>query len=303
MKASRSFGPGEPSSATFRKTWSKKSWKIPRAFTAVFKGVRIPATVLFSDIVGFTTLTESADPEALVKQLNEYLSRMTATVFKHNGTLDKFIGDAIMAVWGNVSSRGVLEDTKACLQAALDMRRELETLNVRWKAEGAAPFAIGIGINQGDVLGGNIGSEQRADPTVIGDAVNLASRLEALTRVYRTDILVGASVREVVRDEFDFRSVALVRVKGKTKPVETFTLIGAKGDSGNEDLVRRLEIYEGGFQKFRERQFAQAKSFFSEFLEFFPKDVLAKLYFERSSEYEKQPPDESWNAVEVFKEK
>ena len=99
-------------------------------------------------------MTESADPEALVKQLNEYLSRMTAAVFEQSGTLDKFIGDAVMAVWGNVSSRGVAEDAKACARAALAMRRELQALNEKWKAEGTAPFAIGIGINQGDVLGG-----------------------------------------------------------------------------------------------------------------------------------------------------
>ena len=117
---------------------------------------------------------------------------MTAAVFENNGTLDKFIGDAVMAVWGNVSSRGVAEDAKSCARAALAMRRELRALNEKWKAEGIAPFAIGIGINQGDVLGGNIGSQEKADPTVIGDAVNLASRLEALTRTYGVDILVGA---------------------------------------------------------------------------------------------------------------
>ncbi len=125
----------------------------PDSFYSSLRGVRLPATILFSDIVGFTAMTESADPEALVKQLNEYLSRMTAAVFEHNGTLDKFIGDAVMAVWGNVSSRGVAEDAKSCARAALAMRRELRALNEKWKAEGIAPFAIGMGINQGDVLG------------------------------------------------------------------------------------------------------------------------------------------------------
>ena len=170
--------------------------------------MRIPATVLFSDVVGFTALTENADPEALVRQLNEYLSRMTAAVFENGGTLDKFIGDAVMAVWGNVRSRGRAEDAKSAARAALAMRRELWTLNQRWFAEGIVPFAIGIGINQGDVLVGNIGSQQKADPTVIGDAVNLASRLESLTRTYGVDILLGPSATELVRDEFYVRSVA-----------------------------------------------------------------------------------------------
>jgi adenylate cyclase len=275
----------------------------PDSFYSSLRGVRLPATILFSDIVGFTSMTESADPEALVKQLNEYLSRMTAAVFAHNGTLDKFIGDAVMAVWGNVSSRGVAEDAKACTRTALLMRRELETLNQKWAEEGIAPFHIGIGINHGDVLGGNIGSQEKADPTVIGDAVNLASRLEALTRTYAVDILVGARASELIRDEFDLRSVALVQVKGKTKPVEIFTLIGAKNEPGDPEFLQRLETYETGFRKFRERDFRQAKILFSQFLEFYPDDALARMYLERALEYEGQPPDDAWNAVEVFKKK
>ena len=275
----------------------------PDSFYSSLRGVRLPATILFSDIVGFTSMTESADPEALVKQLNEYLSRMTAAVFEHNGTLDKFIGDAVMAVWGNVSSRGVAEDAKACAYTALAMRRELVALNAKWAGEGIAPFHIGIGINHGDVLGGNIGSQEKADPTVIGDAVNLASRLEALTRTYAVDILVGARASELIRDEFDLRSVALVQVKGKSKPVEIFTLIGAKKEPADPEFLQRLETYEKGFRKFRERDFAQARILFSQFLEFYPHDTLARMYLERSREYEAAPPDEAWNAVEVFKKK
>jgi adenylate cyclase len=275
----------------------------PGSFYSSLRGVRLPATILFSDIVGFTAMTEGADPEALVKQLNEYLSRMTAAVFENDGTLDKFIGDAVMAVWGNVSSRGVAEDAKSCARAALAMRRALRTLNAKWETEGIAPFAIGIGINQGDVLGGNIGSQEKADPTVIGDAVNLASRLEALTRTYGVDILVGASASELIRDEFDLRSVALVQVKGKTRPVEIFALIGAKNEPSDPKFLQRLEVYEAGLRKFRERAFTQAKILFSEFLEFYPDDALARMYLERALEYEEQPPDQAWNAVEIFKKK
>jgi adenylate cyclase len=275
----------------------------PDSFYSSLRGVRIPATILFSDIVGFTAMTESAEPEALVKKLNEYLSRMTAAVFQHNGTLDKFIGDAVMAVWGNVSSCGAVEDAKSCARAALAMRRELRALNEKWKVEGTAPFAIGMGINHGDVLGGNIGSQEKADPTVIGDAVNLASRLEALTRTYAVDILVGVRASELIRDEFHLRSVALVQVKGKTKPVEIFALIGEKNDPGDPEFLQRLETYEAGFRKFREREFTQAKILISQFLEFYPDDALAQMYLERALEYEEQPPDGAWNAVEVFKKK
>ena len=275
----------------------------PDSFYSALRGVRLPATILFSDIVGFTTMTESADPEKLVTQLNEYLSRMTAAVFENNGTLDKFIGDAVMAVWGNVSSRGVSEDAKLGARSALAMRRELRALNEKWRAEGTAPFHFGIGINHGDVLVGNIGSQEKADPTVIGDAVNLASRLEALTRIYNVDILVGARAAELIRDDFDLRSVALVQVKGKTKPVELFTLIGAKNERADTEFLERLETYETGFRKFRERDFTQAKILFSQFLEFYPDDTLAKMYLERALEYEEAPPDAAWNAVEVFKKK
>ena len=130
----------------------------PGGFYSNLKGVRIPATILFSDIVGFTSLTEHADPEALVKQLNEYLSQMTKAVFDNGGTLDKFIGDAVMAVWGNVRSQGKMEDTKMAVRDELTMRRELWNLKANWVERGIAPVAIGHGINQGDVLAGKIGS-------------------------------------------------------------------------------------------------------------------------------------------------
>jgi len=273
----------------------------PDSFYSSLRGIRLPATILFSDIVGFTSLTEKADPEQLVTQLNEYLSRMTAAVFANNGTLDKFIGDAVMAVWGNVTSAGVAEDARACARAAVTMRHELLQLNQQWKERGIAPFQFGIGINHGEVLVGNIGSQEKADPTVIGDAVNLASRLEALTRTYSVDILVGARAAELIRDQFNLRSVAFVQVKGKTEPVEIFTLVSAK--ETQTDFLKRLETYEAGFRRFRDRDFTQAKILFSQFLEFYPEDALAKMYLERALEYEEQPPDAAWNAVEVFKKK
>ena len=275
----------------------------PGGFYSSLKGVRIPATVLFSDIVGFTSLTENADPEALVKQLNEYLSQMTKAVFDNGGTLDKFIGDAVMAVWGNVRSQGKAEDAKAAVRAALAMRRELWNLNADWFKRGIAPFAMGIGINQGDVLGGNIGSHEKADPTVIGDAVNLASRLEGLTRTYGTDILLGPTAADLVRDEFHIRSVARVQVKGKTEPVEISTLIGAHSAEIDKEFLKHLETYEEAFKTFRQRDFREAKILLSRFLEFYPLDFLAKMYLERALEYEQTPPDEEWNAVEVFRKK
>jgi adenylate cyclase len=275
----------------------------PASYYSSLRGVRVPVTMLFSDLIGFTTLSEKADPEALVVQLNEYLTRMTSVVFSNGGTLDKFIGDAIMAVWGNVGSLGVAQDAKNCARAALGMRRELQQLNQKWQDEGRMGLGMGIGINQGEVIVGNIGSQERMDPTVIGDSVNLASRLEGLTRIYGVDILVGATAAQLVRDEFYLRSIARVQVKGKTKPVDVFTLIGARNEDVDPQLLKWLESYEDGLEKFRTRDFTQAKILFSRFLEFYPDDLLAKMYLDRVLEYEQQPPDKAWDAVEVFTKK
>jgi adenylate cyclase len=278
----------------------------PGGYYSSMLGSRKPVTVLFCDIVGFTTLIEHADPVVLVKKLNEYLSRMVTNIFENGGTLDKFIGDAVMGVWGNVSSRGVAEDAKAAVGAALGMRDSLRELNEQWRAEGKTGLEFGIGINQGEAVVGNIGSyepHERLDPTVIGDAVNLASRLEGLTRIYGVDILLGETVSSLVRDEFHLRTVARVQVKGKSEPVDICGLIAARGGNVDPEFLNWLAVYEDGIRKFRERDFTQAKILFSRFLEFYPEDTLAKMYLERALEYEKEPPDEAWNAVEVFRKK
>ena len=275
----------------------------PHSYYSSLRGARLPVTVLFSDLIGFTTLSEKGDPEALVVQLNEYLSRMTSVVFSNGGTLDKFIGDGIMAVWGNVRSFGMAEDAKNCARAALGMRRELRNLNQKWRGEGRMGFGMGIGINHGEVIVGNIGSHERMDPTVIGDSANLASRIEGLTRVYGLDILVGATAAELVRDEVYLRSVARVQVKGKTKPVDILTFIGARNEEVDREFLKWLETYEEGLDKFRARDFTQAKILFSRFLEFYPDDLLAKMYLDRALRYEQAPPDEAWDAVEVFEKK
>ena len=275
----------------------------PGSYYNTLRGVRIPVTVLFSDLIGFTTTTETADPETLVKQLNEYLSRMTAAVFEEKGTVDKFIGDAVMAVWGNVSSRGVAEDAKAAARTALRMREELKALNERWLAEGVDPFKFGLGINHGEAVAASIGSQEKADPTVIGDAVNLASRLEALTRTYGVDVLVGPKASELIDADFYLRTVARVQVKGKSEPIEVTALVGARDEAVDPELLRWLETYEEAIRRFRARSFTEAKILLSQFLEFYPDDRLAKMYLERCLAYEQQPPDQTWDAAEVFTSK
>src|SRR5438874_13824042 len=160
-----------------------------------------------------------------------------------------------------------------------------------------------IGNNQGKLIIGNMDIQDRIVLTFIGDEVNLSSRHEGLTRIYGIDILVGASAAELVRDEVHLRSVARVQVKGKIKPADIFTFVAARDETVDPEFLKWLETYEEGLEKFRARDFIQAKILFSRFLEFYPDDRLAKMYLNRSLEYEQAPPDEAWEAVEVFEKK
>ncbi len=177
-------------------------------------GKRKPVTIMFSDVRGFTTMTESADAQELVRQLNEYLTEMVSCVFITGGTLDKFIGDAVMAEWGNVTSAGIAEDARQSVRCALLMRDKLDELNTRWLSEGRMELKFGIGINQGDVIAGNMGSLDRQEFTVIGDAVNLAARLEGQTKTFHQWLLLGESVAELVKDAFVLQSVGLIQGLG-----------------------------------------------------------------------------------------
>ena len=181
-------------------------------------------TVLFSDIRGFTTLSERGQPEDVVQTLNEYFTRMVHLVFLHKGTLDKFVGDMVMALFGAPLSDPQHADH--AVEAALDMVAELGKLNQKWKAEGRPELDIGIGINTGPMIAGNIGSEAIMSYTVIGDAVNLGSRLESLNKQYGTRIIISDATRQQLTGNYRFRPLGDVVVKGKTKPVAIFEVVG-----------------------------------------------------------------------------
>jgi adenylate cyclase len=186
-------------------------------------GTRREMTVLFSDIRGFTTVSEKGQPEDIVHTLNEYFTRMVDIVFKHHGTLDKFVGDMVMALFG-----APLDDphhAEHAVEAALEMIEELMRLNEGWKAQGRPELDIGIGINTGPMIAGNIGSEQIMSYTVIGDAVNLGSRLESLNKNYGTRIIISEATRSQLTGHYEFRSLGDVVVKGKTKPVAIFEVV------------------------------------------------------------------------------
>ncbi len=191
-------------------------------------GQRREMTVLFSDIRGFTTLTERGEPEDTVRMLNEYFTRMVAIVFQHQGTVDKFVGDMVMALFG--APLADPQHADHAVETALDMMEELRNLNARWKTEGLdVNLDIGIGVNTGPMIAGNIGSDQIMSYTVIGDAVNLGSRLESLNKQYSTHIIISDETRQRLTGNFVFRPLGDVVVKGKTRPVAIFEVLGRAG--------------------------------------------------------------------------
>lgn len=202
-------------------------------------GRRREMSVLFSDIRGFTALTEKGEPEALVAQLNEYFSVMVEVVFTHRGTLDKFVGDMVMALFGAPLDDDAHADH--AVEAALAMVRELEALNARWRAGGRPTLGIGIGINSGEMIAGNIGSERVRSYTVIGDNVNLASRLESLNKDYRTSIIVSEHTVTRLKGRYDMRPLGEVVVKGKSVPARIFEVRGGGQALGAEGTLASPE--------------------------------------------------------------
>lgn len=192
---------------------------------AAVRSERRPVTILFSDLRDFTSLSETTGQDELIALLNEYLAAMVECIHEEGGTLHKFIGDAVMAVWGDLVSEGVDEDAARAARAALKMHRRLAELNVRWRAAGRAELRMGVGLNHGVVLVGNIGSPRRMEFTVIGDPVNLASRLESLTKELKAGTLVGEALEPLLaRGGFTLKARGDVPVKGKAKPVAVFEL-------------------------------------------------------------------------------
>jgi adenylate cyclase len=264
-----------------------------RSFVEALKGRKQPVTVLFSDIRGFTTMTESSDPDKLVAQLNEYFSDMVGSVLQHNGTLQKFIGDAIMAVWGDTHSKGVAADAHGAVTAALQMRGALAKLNARWQANpDRSKLSIGVGVNHGEVIVGNIGHPKRMEFTVLGDGINLAARLESATKQFHTDILVGEQAVKLTREQFVYRTVDLMTVKGKTKPVEVFSLLSDR----SQPVPAWLATYHAAVKLYRSKKFSEAAaSFESARQQIGAEDFLCEMYLSRCAAYTLSPPPEDWD--------
>jgi len=272
-----------------------------RSFLESLSGRKQSVTVLFSDIRGFTSMTENSDAEKLVTQLNEYFLEMVGIVLKEDGTLQKFIGDAIMAAWGDTHSEGLAEDAVRAVRAALAMRVALARLNERWTAQpDRTKLSIGVGVNHGEIIVGNIGHPQRMEFTVLGDGVNLASRLESSTKQFHTDILIGETVEALTREKFIYRNVGAIAFKGKIKPIEVFTLLSDRSQVAPAWLAK----YHDGIRLYRNREFAAAIARFQEVTrDTGSDDFLCQIYIGRCEACQLQslPPD--WDGSFILTEK
>lgn len=273
----------------------------PESFLNSMVGVRKNVTVLFSDVRGFTTITQSGDATQLVAQLNEYFDNMVKIVFANRGTLDKFIGDAVMAQWGGITTSGEKEDAVNAVRTAVQMRDRLVDLNKAWIKDGKLDLKIGIGINHGEAIVGNLGSEAKSEISLIGDAVNTASRFEGMTKRYHVDLIIGERVAALVRDRFILRTVAHSQPTGTLKPIEIFTVIRERANGAVDPDW--LASYEDGVKLYREREFAKATEQFETALARVPGDWLCESYLAESRTFAVNPPPPEWNAVDVLTSK
>jgi len=261
-------------------------------------------TVMFSDVRGFTTISEKLDAQELAALLNEYLTEMTRIVFRHTGTLDKYIGDAVMAFWGAPFEEPE-HATHAC-HAALEMISKLKEMQKIWKAAGKPVLDIGVGLSTGVASVGNMGSALRYGYTALGDTVNLSARLEGLNKEYGSHILLSETTYVEVQDPLlIFRELDLIRVKGKLQPVTLYELLGTRGTPEGDpaDLDERLEMFSQGRACYNQRRWRDAQIIFEKLLERWPEDGPARMYANRCREYYVAGPENDWDGVYVMTHK
>ncbi len=258
-------------------------------------------TVMFSDIRGFTTYSEKHTPHEVVGILNEYLTQMTNMIFQTEGTLDKYIGDAIMAFWGAPTSQKD-HAYRAC-STALGMVDLLHhTLHTKWESEGKEKLHIGIGINTGPIVVGFVGSQAIKNYTLIGDAVNLGSRLEGTTKEYKVEIIIGEQTYEHVRMDMLCRELDLIRVKGKLQPIRIYEVIDHRlKAAGAKEL--KVNAFQEGLSYYRLQRWDDAIKRFRVCLELDPEDGPSKIFIDRCENLKEEPPPADWDGVFIMKTK
>ncbi len=266
-----------------------------------FQPEKREVTLVFSDVRGFTTLAESLTPEEMVEILNRYFTKMIEIIFKYGGTLDKFIGDAIMAMFGAPASTG--DDPGNAVMAAIEMQESLVAFNEEQKKLGKPELNVGIGINSGVVVVGNIGSDQRMEYTAIGDSVNLASRLEGANKEYSTRIMISELTQEKVSGKVISRELDLIRVKGKERPVKVFEVIAPASAGVSPEMKKALDAYNKGLMAYRAQKWDDAIAQFKNVLSVRAEDGPSKVYIERCENFKKIPPPDKWDGVFVMHSK
>jgi adenylate cyclase len=254
-------------------------------------------SILFSDIRGFTSISEQMLPDELVDSLNRYFTKMVDIIMSHNGTIDKYIGDAIMAFFGAPVKHE--DDAYESVLAGVEMIDRLAEFNQQQREYGKPEFQIGVGINYGVVTVGNIGTDKKMDYTIIGDMVNLASRMEGLTKKYHQGLLISESLYQKVRDRLPCRLIDSVAVKGKKTGVKIFTVKKTLSDKENKAWV----FHNQGMVLYYKRQFQQAIGMYKQVLDILPEDHVSARMIERCQAYAKTPPPKDWDGVEVMTEK
>jgi adenylate cyclase len=252
-------------------------------------------TVIFSDVAGFTSISEKMTPTDVIKLLNEYLTFMTNIILKYEGIIDKYEGDAIMAEFG--APIYYSDHAKRACLAALQMQEKLTELRSKWKAEGKPQLKVRIGINSGQMVVGNMGSQDVFDYTVLGDAVNLGSRLEGANKVYGTYIMISERTKQELDNNFVLRDLDVIRVKGKTEPIKVYELVASDGNNLPEAKKNLLDFFHQGLEKYRMREWHESTKYLEKALEIDEKDMPSKLYIERCREFIETPPPEDWDGV------
>jgi len=257
-------------------------------------GERKYMTIFFSDLQGFTSISEKMEPEELVSLLNHYLTEMSEIILKNRGTIDKFEGDAIMAFFG--APLDYPDHSQSACLTALEMQTRLQELNQQWRKQGLPQLTVRIGLNTGYALVGNMGSEKRMDYTVIGDEVNLASRLEGANKIYGTKIMLSESTYQKAKEVIEARELDLIQVVGKEKPVRVYELWAKKGELTPEQ-IRLRDTFHQALELYRKRDFIQAKEKFEQCLKIEPEDHPSKVFIERCQQYLISPLPMDWDGV------
>lgn len=256
-------------------------------------------TILFSDVRGFTTISEGLDPKELTLLMNEFLTPLSRIVYKHRGTIDKYMGDCVMAFWG--APLPDADHARHAMLAGIEMQATLKALQPHFRERGWPEIHIGVGINTGRVSVGNMGSEVRVAYTVMGDAVNLASRLEGITKQYGVGVIVGENTRDTVTD-FVYRELDHVRVKGKDKPVAIYEPIGLSSEVG-KDLQDEIKLFHEVRRLYRKQDWDLAELQLVNLQRMSPDTALYRIYAERVAYFRKNPPGDDWDGVFVFQTK